>query len=107
MVCHAVPPSTLQEFLEDAAALSQAGLITRSALPKGPGAALQAAVMAHHYRDMVTLQRAAILGSLALLGWSAPGIIVNPDFALGDDATAERVLGVDMPDERRGRDGDR
>jgi mannose-6-phosphate isomerase-like protein (cupin superfamily) len=54
-VCHATPPSTLQEFLEDAAALSRAGAITRRALPRSLDALLQAAVMAHHYRDMVTL----------------------------------------------------
>jgi quercetin dioxygenase-like cupin family protein len=54
-VCHATPPSTLQEFLEDAAALSRAGGITRRALPRSIGGLLQAAVIAHHYRDMVTL----------------------------------------------------
>jgi mannose-6-phosphate isomerase-like protein (cupin superfamily) len=54
-VCHATPPSTLQEFLEDAAALSRAGGITRRALPRSLDGLLQAAVMAHHYRDMVTL----------------------------------------------------
>jgi mannose-6-phosphate isomerase-like protein (cupin superfamily) len=54
-VCHAAPPSTLQEFLEDAAALSRAGGITRRALPRSIDGLLQAAVMAHHYRDMVTL----------------------------------------------------
>jgi quercetin dioxygenase-like cupin family protein len=54
-VCHATPPSTLQEFLEDAAALSRAGGITSRALPSSLDGLLQAAVMAHHYRDMVTL----------------------------------------------------
>jgi mannose-6-phosphate isomerase-like protein (cupin superfamily) len=54
-VCHATPPSTLQEFLEDAAALSRSGGITRRALPRSLDGLLQAAVMAHHYRDMVTL----------------------------------------------------
>jgi quercetin dioxygenase-like cupin family protein len=54
-VCHATPPSTLQEFLEDAAGLSRAGGITRRALPRSLDGLLQAAVMAHHYRDMVTL----------------------------------------------------
>ena len=34
--------------------------------------------------------------TLAVLVWSVPGLIVNPDFATGDAATAERVLGVDM-----------
>jgi len=38
----------------------------------------------------------AILGSIAVLTWSVPGLIINPDFAIGDSATAERVLGVDM-----------
>src|SRR5918994_7905987 len=39
MVCHARPPSTLQEFLEEAAALSRAGKIaTRWALPTSFGA---------------------------------------------------------------------
>lgn len=54
-VCHATPPSTLQEFLEDAAALSRAGGISRRALPRSLDGLLQAAVMVHHYRDMVTL----------------------------------------------------
>ena len=55
MVCEARPPSSLQEFLEDAAALGRAGKITRHAVPKGPSALLLGAVMAHHYRDMVVL----------------------------------------------------
>jgi quercetin dioxygenase-like cupin family protein len=48
------PPSTLQAFLEDVAGLSRAGKLTRPGLPK-PTALLEAAVLAHHYRDMVTL----------------------------------------------------
>ena len=55
IVCRARPPSSLQEFLEDAAALGRAGKLTQNALPKSPSALLQAAVMAHHYRDMVVL----------------------------------------------------
>jgi quercetin dioxygenase-like cupin family protein len=55
MVCRATPPSTLQGFLEDAAGLSRAGGITRRALPRSLDGLLAAAVMAHHYRDMVTL----------------------------------------------------
>src|ERR1700752_4017137 len=39
---------------------------------------------------------AAILGGIAVLLWSVPGLIVNPDFGFGDDATSELVLGVDM-----------
>jgi quercetin dioxygenase-like cupin family protein len=54
-VCRATPPSTLQEFLEDAAGLSRAGAISRRALPRSLDGLLQAAVMAHHYRGMVTL----------------------------------------------------
>jgi hypothetical protein len=42
------------------------------------------------------VQWAAILGSIAILVWSVPGIIVNPDFSTGDSATSEVVLGVDM-----------
>ena len=54
-VCHATLPSTLQEFLEDAAALSRAGWISRRWLPRSLDGLCQAAVMAHHYRYMVTL----------------------------------------------------
>lgn len=42
------------------------------------------------------VQWAAVAGALAVLLWSVPGLIVNPDFAVGDSATAKRVLGVDM-----------
>jgi hypothetical protein len=42
------------------------------------------------------VQWAAVLGSIAVLVWSVPGLIVNPDFATGDAATSVRVLGVDM-----------
>lgn len=45
---------------------------------------------------MTTVGKAAVLGSLAVLVWSIPGLIVNPDFAIGDDATSTLVLGVDM-----------
>jgi len=55
MVCHATPPSTLQEFLEDAARLSRSGGLTKQAIPKTPHALLEGMVMAHEYRDMVTL----------------------------------------------------
>ena len=47
-------------------------------------------------RPLQPVQWAAVLGSLAILVWSVPGIFVNPDFSLGDSATSERVLGVDM-----------
>lgn len=52
--CAAKPPSTLQAFLEDVAGLSRAGKLTRFGVPK-PNGVLEAAVLAHAYRDMVTL----------------------------------------------------
>lgn len=55
MVCHVSPPSTLQEFLEGAAALGRAGKLTRRALPKSLGALLEAAALAHQHREMVVL----------------------------------------------------
>jgi quercetin dioxygenase-like cupin family protein len=55
VICHARPPSSLQGFLEDAAALGRAGKLTRGGLPKSPSALLQAAVMVEAYRDMVVL----------------------------------------------------
>jgi hypothetical protein len=45
---------------------------------------------------LAPVQWAAIVGSVAVLVWSVPGIIINPDFATGDAATSEVVLGVDM-----------
>ena len=55
MVCHARPPSTLQEFLEDTVRLSRSGGLTHNAIPKSPHALLEGIVMAHAYREMVTL----------------------------------------------------
>jgi quercetin dioxygenase-like cupin family protein len=49
------PPSTLEEFLTEVAALSREGLITRRGLPKRPRALLRAALLAERYRDMVVL----------------------------------------------------
>jgi hypothetical protein len=47
-------------------------------------------------RSLTPLQRAALLGSFAILFWSVPGLIVNPDFSVGSAATSKRILGVDM-----------
>jgi hypothetical protein len=47
-------------------------------------------------RPLQPVQWAAILGSIAILIWSVPGLIANPDFHIGDSATSVRVLGVDM-----------
>jgi hypothetical protein len=56
MVCHARPPSTLQEFLEEAAALSRAGRIaTRWALPTSFAALREALAMAERHREMAIL----------------------------------------------------
>jgi quercetin dioxygenase-like cupin family protein len=55
MVCEARPPSTLRDFLTDAATLNRSGLLTRNAIPKSPRAVLQAVVLADHYFDMVEL----------------------------------------------------
>jgi Domain of unknown function (DUF4383) len=42
------------------------------------------------------VQWAAVAGAVAILVWSVPGLIINPDFSTGDAASAERVLGSDM-----------
>jgi quercetin dioxygenase-like cupin family protein len=55
MVCHVRSPSTLQPFLEDAAALGRAGLTTRHALPKSPRALMIAGLLVQENRDMVEL----------------------------------------------------
>jgi hypothetical protein len=47
-------------------------------------------------RPLQPVQWAAILGSVAVLVWSVPGLIANPDFHIGNEATSVRVLGVDM-----------
>jgi hypothetical protein len=47
-------------------------------------------------RPLQPVQWAAIAGSVAVLVWSVPGLILNPDFQVGSDATSVRVLGVDM-----------
>ena len=47
-------------------------------------------------RPLAPVQWAAIAGSLVVMAWSIPGLIVNPDFAIGESATSELVLGVDM-----------
>ncbi|MDP9189909.1 MAG: DUF4383 domain-containing protein [Actinomycetota bacterium] len=47
-------------------------------------------------RPLAPVQWAAIAGSVVVLVWSLPGLVVNPDFATGDAASAELVLGVDM-----------
>ena len=53
VVCEVSPPDLLAEFLTEAAEMNQAGMLTSNAFPKSPRAALQVAVMAEHYREMV------------------------------------------------------
>jgi quercetin dioxygenase-like cupin family protein len=55
VVCEARPPSTLQEFLEEIAALARDGKLMRPGFPKGPRALLDAAAVVHRHREMVTL----------------------------------------------------
>jgi len=55
MVCHVRPPSTLQAFLEDAAALGRAGLTTRQALPRSPRALMIAGLLVEENAEMVAL----------------------------------------------------
>jgi mannose-6-phosphate isomerase-like protein (cupin superfamily) len=55
-ICTAAPPQSLQEFLEEAAAMGRAGKLTRSGLPKTPGAAVQAAKLAVRHRKMVMMR---------------------------------------------------
>src|SRR3954465_2014860 len=45
---------------------------------------------------MQPVQWAALLGAGVILMWSIPGLIVNPDFGVGDSASAVQVLGSDM-----------
>jgi quercetin dioxygenase-like cupin family protein len=54
-VCHVRPPSSLEPFLTDVAALSRAGLITRQGIPKGPRGLLFGAALIEGYRDMAEL----------------------------------------------------
>jgi quercetin dioxygenase-like cupin family protein len=55
LVAEARPAMELQESIEAAAALSAAGGFTRSGMPKGIGALLDAAELAQRYRETVVL----------------------------------------------------
>lgn len=45
---------------------------------------------------MSVCQKSAIVGCVAVSLWSIAGLIVNPNFAIGEEATSELVLWVDM-----------
>ena len=55
VVCIATPPSSLQQFLEETAAMNQSGKLTRHAIPKTPSAILEGVALAHRHRAMVEL----------------------------------------------------
>lgn len=46
--------------------------------------------------ELTTSQKSAVAGCAVVLIWSIAGLIVNPDFSIGTEATSELVLGVDM-----------
>src|SRR5918999_919630 len=54
-VTRATPPENLQEFLEDVAGLSRAGMTMLPGLPRNLRGLLAAAVVARHYRPMAVL----------------------------------------------------
>ncbi|MBA3264283.1 MAG: cupin domain-containing protein [Thermoleophilaceae bacterium] len=56
VVCQASPAMSLQEFLEEAAAMARAGKMTRHGLPKSPGALVQALGLALRHRKMVVMR---------------------------------------------------
>jgi quercetin dioxygenase-like cupin family protein len=56
VVCQASPAMSLQDFLEEAAAMARAGKITRHGLPKSPSAFVQALRLALRHRKMVVMR---------------------------------------------------
>jgi quercetin dioxygenase-like cupin family protein len=54
-VCHATPPSSLQEFLENAAAMARAGKMTRGGFPTSPSALVEALGLLAGHQDMVVM----------------------------------------------------
>ena len=55
MLVEVEPALDLQGFLEEAAKLAREGKYTRRGVPRGPRAALEAAVFADHYRETTVL----------------------------------------------------
>ena len=54
-ICHATPASSLQEFLEDAAAMARAGKMTRGGFPTSPRALVEALGLLARHQDMVVM----------------------------------------------------
>jgi quercetin dioxygenase-like cupin family protein len=55
VVCEARPPSTLQEFLEEIAALGRERAFTRRGLPRSPRGLVRAAAVLNRHRAMAEL----------------------------------------------------
>jgi quercetin dioxygenase-like cupin family protein len=55
-VCRASPPQSLQEFLEEAAAMARDGKLTRQGLPRSPSALVQALRLALRHRKTVVMR---------------------------------------------------
>jgi hypothetical protein len=55
VVCRVTPPSMLQGFLEEVAALSRAGRLTRRGLPRSLGGLFESTALTHRHREIVTL----------------------------------------------------
>ena len=61
MICHVAPPSSsLQVFLEDAAALARAGKVGRGGIPKTPGAIVTGLSLLIRHREMVRMRPFAL-----------------------------------------------
>jgi quercetin dioxygenase-like cupin family protein len=54
-ICHATPASSLQEFLEDAAAMARAGKMTRHGFPTSLSALKEALALLARHQDMVVM----------------------------------------------------
>jgi hypothetical protein len=54
-ICHATPASSLQDFLEDAAAMARAGKMTRGGFPTSPSAFVEALGLLARHQDMVVM----------------------------------------------------
>lgn len=54
-VCHATPASSLQQFLEEAAAMARAGKMTRGGFPTSPSALVEALGLLARHQNMVVM----------------------------------------------------
>lgn len=76
LIVEVEPALTLQDFLEEAAALARAGKYSRRGIPKGPLAAVQLAALIERHRDVTVMRfpppalQRILLSPLARLGRS-------------------------------------